>query len=62
MSKYTLVERTPTVEEYHRLCKAVGWKSLDTEATKIGLDNSLFSVCIMHKGEVVVHMLILTPS
>jgi len=48
-----LVERNPTLEEYQRLRKAVGWEDAETEAIKIGLHNSLFSVCIVLENEVI---------
>jgi ribosomal protein S18 acetylase RimI-like enzyme len=51
--EYILVERPPTVEEYQRLREAVGWESVDVEATEIGLRNALFSVCVMHKDKVI---------
>ena len=51
--KYVLVERAPTVEEYHKLREAVGFRSLDPEATEIGLRNSLFSVCVIFENKVI---------
>ena len=51
--EYTLVERPPTVEEYQRLREAVGWESVDAEATEAGLRNALFSVCVTYKDEVI---------
>jgi len=50
---FILVERPPTVEEYQRLREAVGWDSVDAEATETGLRNALFSVCLTYKGEVI---------
>jgi ribosomal protein S18 acetylase RimI-like enzyme len=50
---YVLVERSPTIEEYQRLCEAVGWETVDDEATETGLQSALFSVCVIHKGEVI---------
>jgi ribosomal protein S18 acetylase RimI-like enzyme len=51
--EYILVERSPTVEEYQRLREAVGWKSVDVEATEMGLRNTLFSICVILKDEVI---------
>ncbi len=51
--KFILVERAPTLEEYQKLRKAVGWWDVDTKATEAGLFNSLFSVCIIFENEVV---------
>jgi ribosomal protein S18 acetylase RimI-like enzyme len=48
-----LVERNPTLEEYQRLRRAVGWGDVETEAVEIGLQKSLFSVCVTLKNEVV---------
>ena len=52
-AEYILVERPPTVEEYQRLREAVGWESVDVEATEIGLRNALFSVCAIYKDKVI---------
>lgn len=51
--KYLLIERSPSVKEYQRLREAAGWGNLDTEATQIGLRNSLYSVCMIHDDEIV---------
>jgi ribosomal protein S18 acetylase RimI-like enzyme len=51
--EYVLVERSPTVKEYHRLCQAVGWEHVGAEATETGLRNALFSVCMIHKDQVI---------
>ncbi len=48
-----LVERVPTLEEYQKLRKAIGWWDVDTKATGIGLQNSLFSVCVIFENEVI---------
>lgn len=53
MDKYTLVKRSPTVEEYQRLREAVDWDIIDVKAAKIGLSNSLFSICVICKDEVI---------
>lgn len=51
--EYILVERSPTVEEYQRLREAVGWESVDVEATEMSLRNALFSVCVIYKDKVI---------
>ena len=51
--EYILVERPPTVEEYRRLREAVGWEHVEVQATETGLRNALFSICVIHKGEVI---------
>jgi GNAT superfamily N-acetyltransferase len=55
MDEYILVERLATLEEYLRLREAVGWICQDIKATKIGLHNSLFSVCMIYKDEVIAY-------
>jgi GNAT superfamily N-acetyltransferase len=51
--RYVLIERIPTLEEYRRLRRAVGWDDVEAEAIETGLQNSLFSVCVVLKDEVV---------
>ena len=51
--KYILVERSPTIKEYQKLREAVGWGNVDFEATEVGLHNSLFSVCVIYKNNVI---------
>lgn len=50
---YELVERDPTVEEYQRLRCAVGWSEMSDEAVAAGLPHALYSVVVLHDGEVV---------
>jgi ribosomal protein S18 acetylase RimI-like enzyme len=51
--EYTLSERAPTLDEYRRLCDAVGWGTVEPAALEIGLRHSLFAVCVLHQGEVI---------
>jgi ribosomal protein S18 acetylase RimI-like enzyme len=44
------LDQTPNVEEYLKLRIAVGWRSLPVEVIRVGLQNSLFSVCV-YDGE-----------
>lgn len=53
MDDYIFIERSPTFEEYKRLREAVGWDNVGIEAMEIGLRNSLFSVCVIHQGEII---------
>jgi ribosomal protein S18 acetylase RimI-like enzyme len=53
MDDYIIEEKPPTVEEYQRLRRAVGWPKVDPEATRIGLCNALYSVIARQKDEVV---------
>jgi len=52
---YVLVERSPTLEEYQRLCRAVGWEEggIEPNRIEIGLANSLFSVCVILENKVI---------
>ena len=53
--EYVLVKRNPTLEEYQRLCRAVGWEEGDIEPKRIeiALRNSLFSVCVILENKVI---------
>ncbi len=51
--EYSIVERTPATEEYGKLRIAAGWDEIDTQAAERGLNNSVCSVCAVHKGEVI---------
>ena len=53
MQEYELVEKLPTVREYHRLREAGDWVPVDDEAAARGLPASLYSVCAVSHGEVV---------
>ncbi len=53
MTAYRLVERAPTVEEYRRLRRAVGWGEMTDEGAAVGLANALCSYVLEHDGEVV---------
>lgn len=45
---YKLEQRTPTLQEYTRLCDSVGWTDfMNYDAAETSLKNSLFSVVIM---------------
>ncbi len=48
-----IVEREPSVEEYQRLRRAVGWSQVSDEAAGAGLPRSLYSVCAVRSGEVI---------
>ena len=49
----TVVEKVPRVADYQRLRKAVGWNAMDDQPTRTGLQNSLYSVCLMREGKVI---------
>lgn len=50
---YQIIERVPTVQEYLALREAVGWGRLDERLAGQGLAGALFTVCALHKGNVV---------
>lgn len=45
---YTIIERTPTVEEYNEVRRASGLSVKDAVAAQRGLSNTLYAVCIVH--------------
>jgi GNAT superfamily N-acetyltransferase len=51
--EYVLVEQVPEVEQYRRLREAVGWETMDPKSTKIGLQNSIYSVCVYRENNLV---------
>ncbi len=53
MGDYITVERSPTPEEYQKLRESVGWGKLAPRAMGIGVDHSLYSVCVIHEGEMI---------
>lgn len=53
MEEFELVERAPTVEEYRRLRKTVGWREVANEGLVAGLASALYSCVVLDDGEVV---------
>lgn len=53
MSNITVTERKPTVEEYIQLRNSVGWKILQHDKIKKGLDNSIYCVCAEEQGNII---------
>jgi len=53
MSDYDLTKRVPSVEDYNRVRVAAGLSEKDAEAARVGLANTIFSVCVENRGEVV---------
>ncbi len=49
----TILERIPTVEEYIKLRNSVGWGIAEGESIQKGLSNSLYSVCIECRGDII---------
>lgn len=50
---YTVIERTPTVQEYNEVRRAAGLSVKDEIAAQRGLSNTLFAVCILYDDVVV---------
>src|SRR5688572_23522463 len=50
---FSIVEMTPTIEDYARVIESVGWRPRQPEAIEIALRNSCFSVCAVSDGVVV---------
>ena len=51
--QFDVIERVPSASEYLSLRESVGWHILDLASTKLGLERSLYSVCVL-KGDAVV--------
>lgn len=52
MGNYIVVERMATVKELIELRRLVGWGIPDEEALSLGLDNSLYGVCVIIDGNI----------
>ncbi|WP_308530760.1 GNAT family N-acetyltransferase [uncultured Paenibacillus sp.] len=53
-TEYTVIHRVPTLEEYIRLCTAVGWKEfMNFEVAEKSLRQSIFGVVVERNGEVI---------
>jgi GNAT superfamily N-acetyltransferase len=50
MSEFQILERMPGLAEYARMRAAVGWNEVDPEGVARGLQNALFSLCLL-QGE-----------
>ncbi|HEX6230165.1 MAG TPA: GNAT family N-acetyltransferase [Actinomycetota bacterium] len=53
MGEIRLVERDPTVTEYQRLRRAVGWGEMTDEGVAAGLPHALYAVVLVHGDEVI---------
>lgn len=53
MGDYIVLERMATVKELMELRRLVGWGIPDEEALSLGLDNSLYGVCVLIDGNIV---------
>jgi len=50
---YSVIERTPTVQEYNDVRRAAGLRVKDEVVVQRGLPNTLYAICVVH-DEVVV--------
>ena len=48
--EYRIEKRSPTVSEFNSLRQLAGWPRFEESRAQKGLDNSLFSVCILHQA------------
>jgi predicted N-acetyltransferase YhbS len=52
-TEFEIVERLPTAEESTALRRCVGWRVLELQAVRQGLQHSLFGVCAEHDGAII---------
>lgn len=53
-NEYKILKRMPAIEEYVKICNAVGWKDyMNFEVTEDSLNQSLFGVVIQFQDEIV---------
>ncbi|GAB1529885.1 MULTISPECIES: GNAT family N-acetyltransferase [Brevibacillus] len=51
---FEIIERTPTLEEFHQLCVSVGWeKMMNFKVLKDSLENSLYSVVVLSDSKII---------
>lgn len=53
LGEIKVVEKLPTVGEYQELRRLVGWEKLDFEVSQKGLENALYTVCLVRDEEVI---------
>ena len=53
MKNVSLVERIPSVQEYLTLRRAINWRIVEDEASKKGLQGSLYCVCAELKNKII---------
>ncbi|MFE1630053.1 GNAT family N-acetyltransferase [Brevibacillus reuszeri] len=51
---FEIIERRPTLEEFHQLCVSVGWeKMMNFNVIDDSLENSLYSVVVLSKSKII---------
>jgi hypothetical protein len=53
MGNYKVIERSPSYEEYRKLCISVGRDYMNFEVAQEALDNSIYSIVVIQNEEVV---------
>ncbi len=53
MVDFSLIERIPTVQEYHTLRKAVNWRILDKIPTQKRLNNPIYFICVEKADQII---------
>ena len=53
MDAIKIVRRAATVDEFIEMKQSVGWGYPDKNAIYIGLNNTLFSVCVEKRDEII---------
>jgi ribosomal protein S18 acetylase RimI-like enzyme len=52
--EYQMLERSPTLEEYLTVTRAVGWESYtNAESVELALKNSIYHVVALYRGQIV---------
>jgi ribosomal protein S18 acetylase RimI-like enzyme len=52
--EYKIIERRPTLDEFHEICASVGWESfMNFDVATAAINNSLYSVVVTCKNQTV---------
>lgn len=51
---FEIIERNPTVEEFHQLCVSVGWEEMmNFKVIQQSLEHSLYSVVVLFESKII---------
>lgn len=53
MDVFQVICKAPTPEEFIRLRESLGWFVPESDAVRVALANSIFSVCVLRRGKCV---------
>ena len=53
MKKLIIAEKLPSISQYIELRKEVGWRTVDIETAKRGINNSSYFICVECEGRLV---------